>query len=514
MKYGNVPAAAKRRRDGPPLDDRRVSRLQSGAFPRAADYPALPGEPLLREPAPRKPGFPYTERHVQGVWYDARLRPTVLHTADGERVTVEDPGIWNLEPGPDFVGAVVRVDPGRRRLSGDVEVHIHPSGWTQHGHAADPRYDGVRFHVTYFPGKVKAGELPPGAVQISLKQGLESCPWFSFESVDIAAYPYAARAHRPPCADVFRQWSPDLRGAVLDAAGEERLRRKAERLAARIDEVGRDQTVYEEVLTALGYKHNKSPFRALAERLPLEELRRLGEGDSLLAYALLAGTSGLLPDQLKGNWPEDTRRFMREVWDRWWKLRDAFEARILDRDAWRLAGVRPANHPLRRMRAASLLFGAEAAPTRRLVGAEGMDALGIAHRTLDSLHCPFWSHRLSLGGRRHTQAIALLGASRTRAILTNALVPYLAATGRGAHLQPGYLDSLPREEPNQVVRVAAHQFFGPDHAPSLYRSPLRRQGLLQVFHDYCLNDRSRCAECPFPAALRAYAACRPDPDAR
>lgn len=501
------PTVSAARYDGrPPLDEPHAPGIQmEEAFPRAADYPAGPGGALLREPSPRKRGFQYSERHVQGVWYDGRLRPDLLRTSDGEQVTVEDPGIWNLEAGPDFLGAVVRVDPGRRRIKGDVEVHIHPSGWTQHGHADDPRYDGVRIHVTYFPGTVKPGALPPGTVQLSLKRGLDASPWFSFESVDVGAYPYAARATRPPCATVFQTWSPDQRGAVLDAAGEERLRRKAKRLAARLEEIGPEQTIYEEVLTALGYKHNKTPFRRLAERLPVDELRRLSDGNDLRAYALLAGTSGLLPDQLQSRWPEGTRRFMREVWDHWWKSRDALEGRILDRSAWRLAGVRPANHPLRRLRAASLLFGVGPEPASALVEARGPDALGVAHRALEGLACPFWSNRLGLGGERRDEPTALLGASRIRAILTNTLVPYLAATGRWPDLQPGYLDRLPREEPNRTVRVAAHQFFGPDHAPSLYRSALRRQGLLQIFQDYCLNDRSRCADCPFPDALRNYA---------
>jgi len=54
------------------------------------------------------------------------------------------------------------------------------------------------------------------------------------------------------------------------------------------------------------------------------------------------------------------------------------------------------------------------------------------------------------------------------------------------------------------VRQTAHNLFGPAHPPVLYRTGVRRQGLLQIFHDYCLNDRSRCAGCTFPALLAAW----------
>jgi hypothetical protein len=47
----------------------------------------------------------------------------------------------------------------------------------------------------------------------------------------------------------------------------------------------------------------------------------------------------------------------------------------------------------------------------------------------------------------------------------------------------------------------AFALFGHDHHPALYRSALRRQGLIQLFTDFCLNARAGCADCPLPAAL-------------
>jgi hypothetical protein len=34
-----------------------------------------------------------------------------------------------MEPGPDFLGAVLRIGPERRRIRGDVEIHLRPSDW-------------------------------------------------------------------------------------------------------------------------------------------------------------------------------------------------------------------------------------------------------------------------------------------------------------------------------------------------------------------------------------------------
>ena len=61
-----------------------------------------------------------TERHVQAVWYDRDLRPDRLVSRRGERVAVVHPGTWNLEAGPDFLGAVLEVGEPPRRVVGDV----------------------------------------------------------------------------------------------------------------------------------------------------------------------------------------------------------------------------------------------------------------------------------------------------------------------------------------------------------------------------------------------------------
>ena len=122
---------------------------------------------------------------------------------------------------------------------------------------------------------------------------------------------------------------------------------------------------------------------------------------------------------------------------------------------------------------------------------------------------PYWDRRLSLGGRIQHDSISLLGLARVNAILVNVLVPYIAATRPDCTLSADALDALPASDDHQVLRQTAYWLFGPDHPRSLYRNGLRRQGLTQIFHDFCLQDRSRCANCPFPDALRTVRAERP-----
>jgi hypothetical protein len=98
-----------------------------------------------------------------------------------------------------------------------------------------------------------------------------------------------------------------------------------------------------------------------------------------------------------------------------------------------------------------------------------------------------------------------MGTQRIAAIVSNVIVPFLAALGNRQVMHPALLSRLPPEEDNQIIRQTAHNLLGPDHNPDLYRSSLRQQGLIQIFHDFCLTDRSRCENC---ALLKSLAEAR------
>lgn len=481
-------------------------RLAGVGFPLWGGYPQpewAGRSDAVRESGGRSRAFGFSERHLQAVWFDPAWRPAELVTSSGERVVVEFPGTWNLEAGPDFLGASVRVGPDERRMTCDVEVHVSPSDWLRHGHRYDPRYRNVRLHVTYFEGELPEDELPSGALQAALRPVLKRDPSFAFEHIDVSAYPYGVRADLPPCRVELSRWPVEAKAEILASAGHERLRRKAIRLASAVAEKGMEQAFYQAFLSALGYQHNRRPFREMAERLPVDRLRAAAAGRFLHAYAILAGVSGLLPDLVDPAWDEPTRDFVRGLWDIWWKERERFP-RPLARTAWRLSSLRPLNHPLRRMAAAAWFFTRETTVETAMArwGAVGPDGLVTAlTRDLEPPDVSYWSHRLSLGGAPRARRVAILGTDRVESIAINLVIP-LAATHVGTPLRPVDLLEALRPEPfSQPMKQAAHYLFGPDAPSVLFKSTVRRQGLLQIFQDFCLQDRSRCASCPLPPHL-------------
>lgn len=441
------------------------------SFPRSERYHKFlqPSYTIHEAPSPYTENF--SERHLHCVWADDHLRPPNLHSFDGQDLEVLHPGQWNHEAGPDFKAATLRIG-GQVRVC-DVEIHIRPMDWRNHRHHLDARYKDVGLHVCYYEGSLPIGLLPTGCIETSLQKELDRRSHFFFESIDTQAYPWDKDGHLTPLRQTFEGLADEERAAVLDAAGEERLRRKTVNVAHAIEALGASQVLYSRVLRALGYKHNADNGEQLANALPIHELRDRSACSPLSAAALLLGVSGLLPDptcaSLSGAHVCDAE----QLWGVWFRNRDTLAPRSMTKDDWHLHAMRPSNHPRLRLGAAALLFTQEPRIEEELLQ-ENPDA---------PLRMRDWIQRIDPRPADISFPFSPIGRERAAAILVNAVLPYVAAQTTEP-LSPELLSLLPQEANNQKVRAMAHSLFGPDHNPKLYTSTLRKQGLLQFYEDF------------------------------
>jgi len=72
------------------------------------------------------------------------------------------------------------------------------------------------------------------------------------------------------CGGPLQQLAPAMTDELLEQAALVRFRRKAAQIEARARQRGWDQALWEELLGALGYKHNTWPMRRVAELAPLK----------------------------------------------------------------------------------------------------------------------------------------------------------------------------------------------------------------------------------------------------
>lgn len=461
----------------------------------------------LPTPALAEGGGP-PERLLQAVWQHQRLQRDALHTTDGRKLRVLHPGFRNHEAGPDFRGAVIQFDTDAPR-SGDVEVDISPSGWRGHAHRDNPNYRGVILHVVWDTAPPSTG-LPTLALRTSLDSSLEELSRWLDSGVEQTLPEVFTGKCSAPLKELAREHLEEL----LNQAALVRLQGKANWLQTRAREAGWEQALWEGVFRALGYKQNVWPMQRLGELLPVLSRADFPPGHKTLSWqARLLGVGGLLPEEL-GRKTSGTDRYLRTVWDCWWRERDQFADSVLPRAAWRFNGLRPANHPQRRLALAAhwLAAGGLISRLENWFTHDAGEGESVAESLLEILQAgadDFWSCHWTLRSAPMAKPQPLIGAARVTDLAVNVLLPWFwirAVAGQNAALRERaerrYF-AWPCAEDNAVLRLARQRLLG-GAGRRLLATAAAQQGLMQIVRDFCERSNAVCADCRFPELARNF----------
>jgi hypothetical protein len=477
--------------------------------------------PILREDHESPP-----EKLLQAIWHHQRVLRDQLKTLDGRSVRVLHPGFLNLEGGPDFRGAVIQLGE-EPVVNGDVEVDLRASGWQAHGHQRNPAFRKVVLHVIWEGDRQTSGGPPTILLRGALDAPLgELSLWLGGDSAQL--FP---EEQRGKCCAPLRGLSAEQVIDLLNQAAHVRLRSKAAQFQARARQVGWEQALWEGVFRGLGYKHNSWPMQRLGElRSRWHLMSEAGQNGTtapnqpsneegvperisvLSLQARLLGLSGLLPVELTRS-RTGTDSYLRGVWDLWWRERDSFSDVVLPRMLWRLHGLRPANHPQRRLALAAAwaattglatrieCWCAQQLATRQLVGS--------LLRALQVETDDFWSWHWTLNSPRFKKEQPLLGATRVTDLAVNVVLPWLwirAVEGKNqpvqASLEQRYFN-WPAAEDNSVLRLARQRLLGGVSRRAL-PGAATQQGLIQIIRDFCDHSNSICENCKLPELVQDF----------
>jgi hypothetical protein len=226
--------------------------------------------------------------------------------------------------------------------------------------------------------------------------------------------------------------------------------------------------MFHAIAAGLGYKNNAIPFLLAAQRAGL---RRAG---GVSGEALLFGLAGFLEPRSFDDADEVTRRYLKPLWDEWWTIRDAMSRIVLDRKMWKLSGIRPSNHPHRRLGAlAAVATGFETLrKSMRNSGAKGFRAC------LENLDHPYWRRHWNLRAAELSKPVALIGGDRVTDLLINAFLP-----SQPLDIARAELERLRGPYPSGRLLRASDWLVG-SVSPKLMRTAKDQQGLLQLYADF------------------------------
>jgi len=382
------------------------------------------------------------ERLAAKLWRNRQ--GVLLHTLDGKTLQVLYPGRPNGGPGPDYKDALLQTEQGQP-ARGDVEVHRETDGWKAHGHQQDPRYNNVTLHLVYGEEPTASARREDGGTMPSALLNTESQ-----EETVPTGRDWLAQQVGP-----WRAMLPAERLQALSELGEQRFLLKSAAYRLLLEREGPDQALYRGIMEALGYSRNRSPFLELAHRLPWTAVRAAAlaspvEARAAVLQVLLLRTGGLDAGQRQG--PGDV-------------------VDPMPSSRWTLAGLRPQNHPKRRLAGAAVLLAG--------VVDEGLAVYCLRH-IREGKAAPLWK---ALEASKDGQA--LIGRDRALDMAVNAALPCLHAwaerTGEneaaGACLEA--YRRCPKPADNELLREAAYLLGVPP--AQLARNACQQQGAIHLY---------------------------------
>jgi Protein of unknown function (DUF2851) len=236
-----------------------------------------------------------TERLLQYIWQMQLFNKNGLTTTKEEMLQIIFPGTSNLNQGPDFTEAKIRID--NTLLAGNAELHLKSSDWKNHKHSSDRNYKNIILHIVWEDDK-PVDNLPTLVLQNRVSKLL------------LARYEELMNSQGfVPCEKNIGEINDLLWQSWKERLLVERLQRKSDEVLVHLKNSGNH---WEEVLwwmTAanFGAKVNRECFEEIAKTIPVTILAKHKNSIHQLE-AMLMGQAGLLNKNFDEEYPKLLQR--------------------------------------------------------------------------------------------------------------------------------------------------------------------------------------------------------------
>jgi hypothetical protein len=491
------------------------------------------------------------ERFLRQIWNHGLFTTENLYTTDGEPLEILSRGRLNRDSGPDFLDARIRI--GGLVFCGNVELHKRFSGWNDHGHHLDPKYNAVILHVVFTGGpegphpytksKRRIPVLVLGAYLTSSYHDLWKTMIAEERSerlMHIACYNKTGNID----GVVMHQWLRKLAAERMELKVrryEDRLKeliaerrlRIAERLS-RYDEPPFglnpeelptpepiftqtdftqlplwEQILFESIMEALGYTKNQQPMIRLARAMHIMDITSTvknssGQETVTMLEALLFNKGGLLSIP-RSSFDKESREYVNHLRRIAASFPPPYRGEVMHFTEWKFFRLRPENFPTLRIAGAARLIARfddkEMLKTIIQLMKDDSNSSRTKYKFLQELLVipadGFWQTHFRFGERATAPIRRLIGTSRADDIILNAVIPISLLYARIFKEPPLRLrvlklfEECPPLSSNTVLTLLEHQLL---QGKLKLDSAQLQQGALQLYKIYCMKER--CIECP------------------
>ena len=420
------------------------------------------------------------EQLLHYVWKHKMLPLHEMKTTKGLHVEVIDSGLHNMNSGPDFFNAKIKIDD--TLWVGNVEIHDKASDWYLHKHDKDERYNNVILHVC-------------GDIDMEVENQNGDCiPQMQLDVPEHVTRHYAellSTDKYPPCYKIIPELSNLMVHSWMSALQTERLEQKTDAIISRVEQCNGswEAGFFVTLARNFGFGINGDAFEQWALSIPLNDIAH--HRDNLFQIeAIFMGQAGLLDlDTIPEKYHHDAIAdgYFDKLKNEYLYLKHKFGLQQIDSKMWRFLRLRPQNFPHIRISQLANLYYAAKCSISQIVEC---DTVKEAMNTMHTGVTPYWKTHYTFGSEsekneKHISPFSL------NLLMINTVIPVLFAYGRHQSKEKycdrafDFLEQL-KAENNHIVRMWKECGLKVENAGD-------SQALIQLKNEYC--DKKNCLRC-------------------
>jgi len=419
------------------------------------------------------------EDFLHYLWKYKYFTTSKLQTTNNESIKIYHSGNHNLDSGPDFFNAKIRI--GNQIWAGNVEIHVKSSDWYVHQHEKDENYDNVILHVVWEKDLeiYNKNNIPIPTLEIHslvskdlLKQYkalfLKKTNWIQCEKLidSIDAF-------------TLNNW--------IEVLFFERLQQKTELVFQLLEESKND---WESVLFKLlaknfGLKINGDAFLNLANSIDFRIIRK--EQNKLINLeALFFGQSGFLDKEFESIYFKELKKEYRY-------LQSKYNLEPIFNGQFKFFRLRPNNFPTIRIAQLSMLYFTHQNLFSKIINCNNLDEI---YSLFDTKTSSFWENHYNFSSvsKRHSKGLT---KSFIDLVVINTIIPlkfiYSKHIGKLNEVPIINLAKQTKSEKNSIISKFEDILKKNNNTKYRINNAFESQAYLQLKTSYC--NKKLCLQC-------------------
>ncbi len=232
---------------------------------------------------------------LQYIWKFQYYNNHNLTCTNGDQILVIHPGSHNVNQGPDFTEAKIKIND--TLWAGNVELHVNSSHWNLHNHSADDNYKNIILHIVWNHDEEIKDASGNNLPTLELQSRVSNLLLEKYKQLSQNGQFIACEKLSHQLSDLsFINWKERLVA--------ERLIIKSEKIFEILKQTNEhwEETFWWLIAANFGLKVNSEKFKKIAQSLPLSLLAK-HKHNLIQIEAMLFGQAGLLKNDFEEKYP-------------------------------------------------------------------------------------------------------------------------------------------------------------------------------------------------------------------